>query len=210
MGHVVLLGDSIFDNAAYVGGGPDVVRQVRDRLTPGWQATLRAVDGSVTADVKHQLARLPRDATHLVVSAGGNDALQHMGMLEESARSVAEALDRLAGIREEFQAAYGRMLESVLSLGRPTVVCTVYDPCFPDRRLQRLAVAALTVFNDVITRHAGRAGVPLIDLRRLFDAADCYANPIEPSVVGGVRLADTIWRVCTEHDFTSRRPVLYP
>ncbi|MDP8949728.1 MAG: SGNH/GDSL hydrolase family protein, partial [Actinomycetota bacterium] len=31
MNHVVLLGDSIFDNAAYVGGAPDVVRQVRQR-----------------------------------------------------------------------------------------------------------------------------------------------------------------------------------
>jgi len=30
MNHIVLLGDSIFDNAAYVAGGPDVVRQLRD------------------------------------------------------------------------------------------------------------------------------------------------------------------------------------
>ena len=29
VGHVVLLGDSVFDNAAYVAGAPDVVRQVR-------------------------------------------------------------------------------------------------------------------------------------------------------------------------------------
>src|SRR3712207_8799829 len=44
-GHVVLLGDSIFDNGVYVSGGPDVVRQLRDELPPGWQATLRAIDG---------------------------------------------------------------------------------------------------------------------------------------------------------------------
>lgn len=29
MSNVVLLGTSIFDNAAYVGGGPDVVTQLR-------------------------------------------------------------------------------------------------------------------------------------------------------------------------------------
>ncbi|MGZ8470667.1 MAG: SGNH/GDSL hydrolase family protein, partial [Gemmatirosa sp.] len=34
MRHLVLLGDSIFDNAAYVRGGPDVVAQVRARLPP--------------------------------------------------------------------------------------------------------------------------------------------------------------------------------
>ena len=32
MKHIVLLGDSIFDNAAYVGGGPDVIEQLRSTL----------------------------------------------------------------------------------------------------------------------------------------------------------------------------------
>ena len=49
--HVVLIGDSIFDNGAYVAGGPDVVTQLRERLPQGWRATLGAVDGAV---------RLPR------------------------------------------------------------------------------------------------------------------------------------------------------
>jgi hypothetical protein len=31
MGHVILLGDSVFDNAAYVGGAPDVIAQLRER-----------------------------------------------------------------------------------------------------------------------------------------------------------------------------------
>jgi hypothetical protein len=47
-GHIVLLGDSIFDNGAYVSGGPDVVAQLRSRLPQGWEATLLAVDGAVT------------------------------------------------------------------------------------------------------------------------------------------------------------------
>jgi hypothetical protein len=210
MGHVVLLGDSIFDNAAYVGGDPDVVHQLRERLESGWQATLLAVDGSVAADVARQLVRVPSDATHLIVSAGGNDALGHLDLLEERTRSVGAAIERLASIRESFHAAYGRMLEVILRLRCATVLCTIYDPCFPDRRLQRLAVAALTLFNDVVTRQAGSAGVPVIDLRRLFDDAACYANPIEPSVLGGARLADVISRIVTEHDFSVRRAVLYP
>jgi hypothetical protein len=32
MAHVALLGDSVFDNAAYVAGGQDVVTQLRARL----------------------------------------------------------------------------------------------------------------------------------------------------------------------------------
>src|SRR5688572_9022905 len=61
MKHVVLLGDSVFDNAAYVSGGPDVVRQLRSALPEGWQATLRAVDGGTTASVARQIEALPAD-----------------------------------------------------------------------------------------------------------------------------------------------------
>ena len=66
---------SIFDNAAYVGGGPDVITQLREKLPAGWRATLGAVDGSTMPDINGQLDNLPVDATHLVVSIGGNDAL---------------------------------------------------------------------------------------------------------------------------------------
>ena len=68
MGHVVLLGDSVLNNAAYVPDQPDVVTQLRSLLPSGWTASLNAVDGSVTGDVRRQLGRLPPDVTHLVVS----------------------------------------------------------------------------------------------------------------------------------------------
>ena len=47
MKHIVLLGDSIFDNAAYVNGGPEVIEQLRSILPQDWQATLLAIDGNV-------------------------------------------------------------------------------------------------------------------------------------------------------------------
>ena len=56
MGHVVLFGDSIFDNARYVPDRPPVIEQVRRSLPSGWRATLLAVDGHVTSDVQRQLA----------------------------------------------------------------------------------------------------------------------------------------------------------
>jgi hypothetical protein len=37
--HVVLLGDSVFDNTAYVGDGPDVMAQVQAAL-PDWVVSL--------------------------------------------------------------------------------------------------------------------------------------------------------------------------
>jgi hypothetical protein len=65
MGHVVMLGDSIFDNARYVLDRPPVIDQLRQALPHGWLATLLAVDGHITEDVATQLKRLPADTTHL-------------------------------------------------------------------------------------------------------------------------------------------------
>jgi hypothetical protein len=209
-GHVVLLGDSIFDNAAYVGRDPAVIDQVRDALPAGWSATLLARDGSVTDDVIPQLRRLKTGATHLIVSAGGNDALGASGVLHRSVRSAVEVFNEVADIRDQFAAEYRDMLDAVLARGLPTAVCTVYDGNAGDPATQRLRSAGLTAFNDIITREAVRRGLPVIDLRVLFTAPADYANPIEPSACGGAKIAREIRAVVTGHDFARGAAAFYP
>ena len=192
MTHVVLLGDSIFDNRAYVAPGPDVSCQLRAHLGAGSTVTLLAVDGNVTADVaRRQLGRVPRDASHLVVSVGGNDALGYASLLEERAGSVAEAVGRLADAQASFAAEYAAMIDAVVKLGAPTAVCTIYDANFPEP-MRRLVVTALALFNDVISRAAFSRGLPLIDLRLICTKPADYANPIEPSTAGGDKIAGAI------------------
>jgi lysophospholipase L1-like esterase len=207
--HIVLLGDSIFDNAAYVPGGQDVVHQLRERLPNGWRATLAAVDGSVTTSVARQLHQLPPDASHLIVSVGGNDALGHAGTLDEGARSMAEALDRMAGIRDQFERDYRAMLEGVLERGLPTAVCTIYDARFLDPLRRRLAATGLTIFNDCITREAFSRALPLIDLRLICNEDEDFANPIEPSVRGGAKIAAAVVALTAEHDFARHRSEVF-
>jgi hypothetical protein len=102
MKHIVLLGDSVFDNAPYVGGNPDVQQQLRDLVPQGSQVTLLARDGTLIAGIDSQLDSLPRTATHLAISAGGNDALQLSGILDERTTSVANAMEMLAAVGELF------------------------------------------------------------------------------------------------------------
>ena len=208
MSHVVLLGDSIFDNASYVPGRPPVVEQVRRGLPPGWAATLAAVDGHTVEDVVRQLPRVPAGATHLVVSVGGNDALGASTLLGEPAVTVGDALAIIAGALNEFRTAYNAMLAGVLALGKPTAVCTVYDAVPMIGAAER---AVLAGFNDVISRAAVAAGVPLIDLRVICDHADDYSpmSPIEPSVVGGAKIAGAICRMLAGHDFAARQTVVW-
>lgn len=209
MKHVVLLGDSIFDNKAYVGSGPDVIKQLGEALPAGWKATLAAVDGATTVDVKTQLKELPEDATHLVVSVGGNDALGHKDFIEEKASSVAEVLHKLAKVRGEFQKDYRAMLDGVLAKKLPTAVCSIYEARYEDPDTRKIAATGLTVFNDTIMREVFAHGLPLVDLRLIFNDDSDYANDVEPSVKGGAKIARVITEFVTTHDFTQRRSEIY-
>jgi hypothetical protein len=205
MPHVVLLGDSVFDNAAYVAGGPDVVTQLRALLPPDWQATLAAVDGDTTAQVPHQLPNIPEDATHLVLSVGGNDALSHVDILERRAGSVAEVLGLLADLADRFERDYRQAVGAVVGRGLPLTVCTIYNGSFPDPLMQRLTRTALTVFNDAILRVAFQKELDVIDLRLVCGEPLHYANPIEPSVQGGAAISRAIVRSLMEPDALRRK-----
>jgi GDSL-like Lipase/Acylhydrolase family len=209
MTHIALLGDSTLDNAAYVPPAQAVLDHLERTLPPGWRASLLALDGSVIADIELQLQRLPTDTSHLIVSVGGNDALGASGVLQEPATSVAQALGKLSRIREAFQAAYASMLDTVLARRLPTAICTIYDAAFPEPDLRKLAATALATLNDCITRLATTRGVPLIDLRIMFNRDADYANAIEPSSRGGEKFAAAIRSVVAEHDFARRRAEIF-
>jgi lysophospholipase L1-like esterase len=208
MSHVVLLGDSIFDNAAYVPGEPDVVMQLSERLPEGWQASLLAVDGAVARSVHAQVDRIPADATHLILSAGGNDALGHLGLLEGRG-SALELFLRLADAAESFGAEYRRLVGALHTRRLPLAVCTIYEGALEDPQLKRAAAAALTAFNDVILRTGFERGLPVLDLRSVCSDPSDYANPIEPSAAGGRKIAAGIAGLLATHDFAAAHATVY-
>jgi hypothetical protein len=197
MTHVVLLGDSSFDNGAYTRGGPDVVIQLQGMLPRDWRATLLAVDGHRTEDVPRQAALLPHDSSYLVLSVGGNDALAHSDLLDRPAKSSAQILGLLADAKDSFELRYRSAVNALTRYALPLAVCTIYNGHFPDRSFQRIASTALCVFNDVILRVAFERELAVIDLRLICDRAEDYANPIEPSSEGGSKIAAAIVRVVT-------------
>jgi hypothetical protein len=198
MPHLILLGDSIFDNGSYTNGKPDVIAQVRDLLPPGWKASLLAVDGATTHGIDAQLARLPRDTSHLVLSIGGNNALGAQPVLHAAVKSTAEAMLLLNTTMTEFEAHYRKAISACLRHGLPLTICTIYNGNFPDRNYQRQVATALTVFNDVILRVGSEHGLPVLDLRQICSKPEDYANPIEPSSIGGAKIAKAIVRTTVE------------
>ena len=113
------------------------------------------------------------------------------------------------------------MLDNVLKHGLPTSVCNIYYPRFYsnslDRvssylrmgvnveKLQHMAMAAETIFNDIIMFEVFKRNLPLIDLRVLCNKDQDFANPIEPSCIGGMKIAKTINKIVDSHNFNDDR-----
>lgn len=205
MTHLVLLGDSIFDNAAYVAGAPAVIDQVRTLLPTGWRATLLAVDGDVAADVREQVTRIPADVTHLVLSVGGNDALGTLTQLHSpTPLPMMQALRALADIQVRFAKDYVDTLQIVCASGTPVVCCTIYDQV---PGLTQELRTALSIFNDVILRECARFKVQVLDLRCVCTESTDYSviSPIEPSNSGGQKIASRIANIVLGNSLNAKR-----
>lgn len=190
--HIVLLGDSIFDNGPYVPENETVSDHLAVILPHGWRATLLANDGAVVYSVaEYQIKQIPRDATHLVLSIGGNNALGISSMLGKKVDSIRDALAILSKPLLDFSEEYARLLGRLRALELPLIVCTVYD-AVPG--LQVAEKLGLSLFNDVITRNIIAGGDIMMDLREICTETDDYSevSPIEPSSVGGAKIAREI------------------
>ena len=224
--HIILVGDSIFDNGIYVNlDEPNVTEQVQKLLEDEDQVSLLAVDGDITVDISQQLEKLPDDATHLFISIGGNDALGILQSFSNPIANLGEGFHQFYGIRQEFENSYGQMVSKVLSYDLPTIFCTIYNPCFNHSELERvadyilegtsnmvlqkMAMSALPTFNDIIFQEAAKAGVPVMDLRLIFNEDSDYANPIEPSAAGGLKIAKIIKEIVYNHDFSLKNTVIF-
>ena len=191
--HVALLGDSIFDNSAYTRGAPDVVTHLRHELPAGGRATLCAVDGATTSELSTQFNGIPADASHVVIAIGGNDALQNSDLLTLPVRSSAQALQAFADRLDIFEHTYRSAIGDAAALQRCTIVCTVYNGALEPERAT-IARVGLALFNDVILRTAIDLGVDVVELRSICIEPGDYANPIEPSGQGGLKIARAISR----------------
>ncbi|MFO0916332.1 MAG: SGNH/GDSL hydrolase family protein [Pirellulales bacterium] len=195
--HIILLGDSVFDNAIYVPDGPPVIEQLRQLLPAGERASLLAVDGATIKAVYGQIDQLPDDTTDLVLSVGGNDALWLApGLLAQPVNDVRDALARVAEAVAGFSSEYRKLVAELCRRGRTLAVCSIYDS-IPG--LGAAEIAGLSLFNDAIFRTAIEFGLTLIDLRTICTDSSDYSvvSPIEPSVAGGRKIAQSIWDVCS-------------
>jgi len=190
---LALLGDSILDNQAYAKPALDTASHLRNSLGSDWNVELLAQDGATISDTRFQLSSVPARTDFAVLSAGGNDAVEHLGLLTQAARSAAEVLEALHEIGP-FREHYESLLEGLRPKVDRLVVCTIYEPPRSDRTAARLATVPLAVLNDRIIRAAARLGADILDLRSVCTATSDFVLEIEPSPSGAAKIAQAIHR----------------
>jgi hypothetical protein len=191
--HIVLVGDSVFDNERYVLDGNSVESLLRKAM-PAAKTSLLAWDGAICNDIIDQLEYLPTEVSHLIVSCGGNDALESLPLLEIKVKNVEQALKKLAKVSTEFRRNYIKML-TLIGQYKDPIVCTIYNKC---PGLSVASVTALSIFNDIILEEAMKRGLDIIDLRTVCTKTNDFSliSPIEPSKQGGEKIVKQIIKRC--------------
>jgi hypothetical protein len=190
--HLALIGDSILDNIHYTAPDPDTTDWLRRSVGSEWTVELLARDGGTMADIGFQVGHLPTETDTAVLSIGGNDALEHIGILEERAATSAEVLSHLARIADDFGSRYRQVITDLGPRVRRLIVCTIYEPPLLNPAMARLARVPLALLNDQIIRAAARAGADVLDIRTVCTEASDFVMEIEPSAGGARKIAAAI------------------
>ena len=152
-------------------------------------------DGNTTEGVLADIARAPRAADVVTLTAGGNDLLGG-----DLPRAILRRLHQIA--------------ERIQPLGGPVIVNTIYDPSDGDndigRRelgLSRLATIELrrrlNAVNRGIATLANQRDVLLADLEKLFrghgvaSGEPWFVNVIEPNLAGATAIAEHWYELLT-------------
>ena len=115
-----------------------------------------------------------------------------MDTMAEQARTIADALSRLATIREGFSDSYRCVIRSILEFQKPLVVCTIYYPPMLEDESQSIVAPGLSIINDTILRIAFEESLSVIEMRPVCTEESDFASIIEPSESGGAKIAEAL------------------
>ena len=203
---LVLLGDSIIDNKTYVLDGEfSVFEHIQSKTeTPVIQL---ALDGATTDDViSKQINLIPFGASHIVLSVGGNDLLNEIDfLLEDFKYTPNQVLERCQSLIAPITQKYESIVSQLQTTSRVNLLlCTVYEGNLEGSVMyDDIAVssrAMLSLFNDSVYKTHNMFKTEILELRNIFVSPEDYANPIEPSHIGGEKLAKAINKWVETHN----------
>jgi lysophospholipase L1-like esterase len=184
----ILLGDSIFQNDAYVTDGKSVDNMLIER-TNGKTISL-AVDHSKIVDVYEQILQIPDNlnfsSTTIFLSAGGNDILNHY---VDSNNDITNR-----NILGTMFASYKNIIKSIKNkMSNANIV--LLDIYYPENLTYKQYHPIIKEWNEMIYNYARESknnikGV--LKISSILTKNDDFTLGIEPSSIGSQKLVDAI------------------
>lgn len=184
----ILLGDSIFENDAYVSDGKSVDNLLLER-TNGKTISL-AVDHSKIVDIYDQVLKIPDNlnssSTTIFLSAGGNDILTHY---------VDDNNDHTnKNILGTMFAAYKKLIKSIRTK-MPNANIVLLDIYYPENITYKQYHPIIKEWNEKIYNYASEPKnniKSVLKISNILTKGDDFTLGIEPSSIGSQKLVQAI------------------
>ena len=184
---IILLGDSIFKNNAYVSNGKGIDELLLER-TNG-KSYCYAVDNSKIIDVYSQINEIPieldNESTTIFLSVGGNDILSQFTDKEDV--TDTNILITIFG-------AYKKLIKSIQSK-MPHTNIVLLDIYYPDNIKYKQYHNIINKWNTMIYDYASNSSnhiSSVIKISNILTQGDDFSLDIEPSYTGGKKIVETI------------------
>lgn len=182
---IVLLGDSIFQNKAYVSTGKSVEELFREKTDN--KTICLAVDHSKIIDIYSQIEKIPDELnngyTNVFLSAGGNDILTHY-VDQGNDITDTQFLDSMFS-------EYKNLLKSIYER-IPDANIVLLDIYYPNNSTYAKYQHIISEWNKKIYDFARENNYSVIRVSTIITKPEDFAFGIEPSQSGGQKLVQAI------------------
>jgi len=190
--NIVLIGDSILNNSVYVfekQSVPELITfgLIKDNSNSNRKCYNFAKDGSIISDCYNQLSKLNTGTTSelniktIFVSAGGNNILNSF---------ISIHSDSTIFINNLF-AEYLKLIDAIKT-ACPSVDIVALNLYYPLKQSFKVTFPLIKQWNQLISDNSIKYGFKIIKLDELIVAEEDIVYDVEPSFIGGQKIADAI------------------
>ncbi len=174
---VILMGDSVLNNANYVPIGNSVYDNLKQKIS---KVINVAEDGATINNLYSQLDKisinLNNSDTYIFISAGGNDILRN------STLNVTGLFDTYMNFLQALRTKLGSSKINIMNLYQPT------NPRFQSYK------SSIEQWNELINKSSNKIGemYNVVDLHGLLTTPEDFVYDIEPSKTASNKIANLI------------------
>lgn len=178
---VILMGDSVLNNANYVPEGNSVYDYLKKKLS---KVINLAKDGATINDLYTQLDKVPVELnntdTYIFISAGGNDILNKR--TELTTNDIRRLFDNYMDFLKALRAKLGSTKINIVNLYLPS------NPRFQSYK------SSIDQWNQLIKQNSNKIGAMynVVDFHALLTSPDDFVYDIEPSESASNKIANLI------------------